>query len=137
MKARKILFFILNFLAAAGFGLSAYLPWWNDLAPKNAGLAEILPFTLPDQIASLYPSAAGAILAGAVFLLVSSLFSLKFMTFIGLLINISIAGFWFASLGISFNFGGIGDGLYLAVGSAVLAALSLFIRRRNGKRKRE
>jgi hypothetical protein len=130
MRKYKLKFFIVNLIAAAGISFSAYMNWWNGFAPKDADLAQILPFQLPDQISAMYPSAASVILVGAGFLLVASLFSLRSLAIAGLSIITFTAVSWFMHLGANLSSIDLNDGFYVVGASVLISVASMFLRRR-------
>ena len=133
MRKFKLKFFAINLIAAAAIGLSAFLPWFAGLIPKDISLSQVLPFDLPSQVSNMYLSAAAIVLFGASFIFVGSIFSLRSMVIFGILLNVSLVVFWLLNLGFELE---TYEGIGLLCAGLMLSFLSLFIRRRSRENKK-
>ena len=136
MKKRKLLFLLINLLAAAGLALGAYMTWMGGMAPQTVSLAEIAPFDLPSQVVNPYLSALAPLLAGAVLVGIGGIFSLRSMVATGLLLNLIVASLWIWHFGFVIEGLGVNDGFSLIAVSFVVSLLSLFLHRHQKNRER-
>lgn len=136
MKKRRLLFLLINLLAAAGLGFGAYITWMGGVAPQSVGLTEIMPFDLPSQIANLYLSVLTPLFTGAILVGVGGIFSLRSMVATGLLINLIVASLWIWHFGFVVEGLGINDGFSLVAVSFVVSLLSLFLHRHQKNHER-
>ena len=134
MKKRRLLFLIVNAIAILTALGSVFVPWWQGLRPSQVTLSRILPFDFLDNL-SFSPSVVVMIFAGTTVVLLGTILTFKSIVLTGATINIITVVLWFLAFNIGWKPSEFGHGIYLLSASISINIATMFIPKRNRKKK--
>ncbi|MCL2037587.1 hypothetical protein FWG95_01100 [Candidatus Saccharibacteria bacterium] len=141
-KKRRLILFIMNFIAAILAAGSAWLQWWDGAWPATTDSAQLLTSANIDPVNFLPFSVAMVILVVAGLILAAALTGWKLLGFFGAIIGGTVVVLWFVNSGVGLdsnlfsinNVERVGYGTLAMIASVVVAVIALFI---PGKRVKE
>jgi len=135
-RKRRLVFAIVNLLAAAAVAVSAWLPWWHGALPRETDLSQLLSANHLPNVDTIMLSVAMVLFATAGLFVVAAIGAWKLISFIGVLVGGAAIGLWAAAQNLNWslttftNNSVFGVGILCAVFGVLLALLSLFLPKR-------
>jgi len=143
-KKRRLILFILNFIAAVLAAGSAWLQWWDGAWPATTDSAQLLTSAHIDTVDFLPFSVAMVIFVAAGLMLAAALTGWKLLGCFGAIIGGAAIGLWFINSGVGFDpslldvdkIEKVGYGTLVMVVSVIIAIIALFIPNKRVKEKK-